>query len=543
MNAAAQPDDAGTFDYVIVGAGSAGCVLANRLSADPRTRVALIEAGGNDDWHWIHIPVGLFYMLGNPRTDWCYQSEAEPGIDGRIVPVPRGRMLGGSSSINGMAYIRGQARDYDGWRQSGNIGWGWDDVLPYFRKSEDHIHGADDAHGDGGPLRVEEPRMRPWRVLEAMRDAAEQAGISRRDDFNRGANEGCGYLQLTQRRGRRCSAATAFLKPARGRANLRVLTNARATGLVLDAGRAAGVTFRQGDRARKIRATGEVILSAGAIGSPHLLQLSGMGPNALLARHGIALRRDLPGVGDNLQDHINARFTLRLAHGDTMNTRFHNPVARALMGIEYLLFRRGPMTLGAILTGFARSDPSRETANLQFHATTASYDELGGDPHRFPALAGGVCNLRPRSRGHVRLRDADPFVHPELLHNFLVDSDDQRVAIDSIRLMRRIFAEPALAPYAPEEYLPSPACQSDEELLANIRETSCTAYHPVGTCKMGSDPMAVVDHRLRVIGVDALRVADASIMPTLISGNTNAPAIMIGEKASDMILQDARDRA
>ena len=532
--------DAGAFDYVIIGAGSSGCVIANRLSADPNNTVLLLEAGGKDDWHWIHIPAGLFYVLGNPRTDWCFESEPEPGIHNRVLPIPRGRTLGGSSSINGMAYIRGQAYDYNLWRQLGNVGWGWDDVLPYFKKSEDYVHGADEYHGSGGMLRVEEARMRPWKVLDAMRSAAEQAGIPRREDLNRGDNEGCAYLQLTQHRGRRWSTARGFLRPAMGRPNLTVLTDAHVTKIPVQNSRALGVAFHHEGIPRRARALCEVIIAAGAIGSPQILQISGIGPGALLSQHGIVVKRDIPGAGENLQDHINARFILKLAHGDTMNTRFHNPISKALMGVEYLLFKTGPMTIGSILTGFARSDLSRESPNLQFHAMAASYDELGGAPHEFPALGGGVCNLRPRSRGQVRIKSASSFVAPSLLHNFLVDSDDQQVAVDSIRLMRRIFGQHALAAYSPQEYLPSRTCETDEEVLNNIRSTSWTAYHPVGTCKMGSDSMAVVDHRLRVIGIDALRVADASIMPTLISGNTNAPAIMIGEKASDMILEDRR---
>ena len=530
----------GTFDYIVVGGGSAGCVVASRLSEDPTIQVLLLESGGPDDWHWIHIPAGLFYSLGNPRTDWCYVTDPEPGLLGRTMPIARGRVLGGSSSINGMAYVRGQAADYEGWRSAGNIGWGWDEVLPYFRKSEDYQHGVDAFHGTGGPLRVEDPRMR-WTVLDAMRDAAAEVGFPKTDDFNRGDNSGCGYLQLTQRRGRRCSTSQGFLRPARGRNNLTVLLRASTHRILLSQRRATGVEFQFEDGLRTADARAEVILAAGAYASPQLLQLSGVGPAGLLQEHGITVHRELPGVGANLQDHINARYIQRLSHGDTMNTRLNSPIRKALMGVEYFLLRNGPMTNGAPpLSGFAKSDPARDRANLQFHATTASYENLGEGPHRFPVIAGGICNLRPRSRGHVRIKSADPNVYPQLLHNYLVDADDQQVAVASIRLMRRIFNAPALKTYAPRDYMPPADCQTDDALLEQIRAKAWTAFHPVGTCKMGQDAMAVVDSRLRVHGIERLRVVDASIMPTLVSGNTNAPTIMIAEKGAAMILDDRR---
>lgn len=535
-----EPRAFGSFDYVVIGAGSAGCVLASRLSEDPTLRVLLLETGGPDDWHWIHIPAGLFYSLGNPRTDWCYTTEPEPGLDGRKMPIARGRVLGGSSSINGMAYVRGQAADYDDWLRTGNPGWGWSDVLPYFMKSEDYAHGPDAFHGVGGPLRVEEPRMR-WTVLDDLREAAAQVGLPKIDDFNRGDNEGCGYLQLTQRRGRRCSTARGFLRPAQHRPNLTVLTRAPTTRIRIEGDRAVAVEFLGAAGPQVAQVQGEVIVSAGTYGSPQLLQLSGIGPAALLREHGIAVHRELPGVGENLQDHVNARFIQRLASGDTMNTRLNNPLKKMLMGIEYFLLRQGPMTNGAPpLSGFAKSDPSRGRPNVQFHATTASYESLGTGPHPFPVIAGGICNLRPRSRGFVRIQSADPSVYPALLHNYLVDEDDQRVALDSVRLMRRIFGASALAGYEPQDYMPPGDCTADEALLAQIRAKAWTAFHPVGTCKMGRDAMAVVDERLRVRGVAQLRVVDASIMPTLVSGNTNAPAIMIAEKGADMILKDRR---
>jgi choline dehydrogenase len=421
------------------------------------------------------------------------------------------------------------------------VGWSWNDVLVYFKKSEDYMHGPDEFHGAGGPLRVEDPRMR-WTVLDDLQEAAAQSGLPNNADFNRGENEGCGYLQVTQRRGRRCSTAQAFLRAALKRRNLTLLTQAQAARIRILDGRATGVEFLLGENYRRsAEAKGEIIVAAGAYASPQLLQLSGIGPESLLRQHGLTVHRDLPGVGENLQDHINARFVQKLARGDTMNTRFHNPFSKALMGVEYFLFRRGPMTSGVPpLSGFARSDPSRETPNVQFHATTASYENLGEGPHRFPVLAGGICNLRPRSRGNVRIKSIDPFTHPALLHNYLVHEDDQRVAIDSLRLMRRIIAAPALARYEPEDYMPSKECQTDEELLEQIRAKAWTAFHPVGTCKMGQGAMAVVDERLCVHGIIGLRVIDASIMPTLVSGNTNAPTIMIAEKGAQMIKEDRR---
>jgi choline dehydrogenase len=529
----------GKFDYVIVGAGSAGCVLANRLSEDPGVNVLLLEAGGQDDYFWIHVPIGLFYCNGNPRTDWRNMTDPEPGLLGRAVSIARGRVLGGSSSINGMIYIRGQARDYDFWGHLGNDGWSWSNVLPYFKKSEDFFGGADAEHGIGGPLRVEQVRVR-WQPLDDLANACAEVGLPRLEDFNRGLAEGCGYVHVTQRRGRRCSAARAFLRPVMNRPNLTVLTGAQTSKIMIKEGRAVGVEFmREGVQSYTL-AKREVILSAGTFGSPQLLQLSGIGPGSLLQGHGVPVIRDLPGVGENLQDHLTAPFKARLRDADTMNTRFNHPIKKGLMGMQYLVLRRGPMTSGAPpFTGFARSDSRRETPNLQFFADTMSFEKRGEYPQKFPVIAVAICNLRPRSRGHVRIKSQDPTVAPAILHNYLSDTDDQQVAIDSIKLLDRIFRSPALSRYQPQRYVPPADAQSDEALLAAIRASASTAFHPVGTCKMGNDAQAVVDARLRVHGIEALRVVDASIMPTLVSGNTNAPSIMIGEKAADMIKQDA----
>ena len=530
----------GSFDYVIVGAGSAGCVLANRLSADPTVTVLLIEAGGKDSNIWIKVPLGLLYLIGNPRTDWCYETEPEPACNGRRIPIPRGRVLGGSSSINGMVYVRGQPRDYDIWRQFGNAGWGWDDVLPYFKKSEDYAEGADEVHGAGGELRVEQARVR-WEILDAFRDAAEQVGIPKTADYNRGSYEGSGYFQVTQRRGVRWSTATAFLKPASGRPNLRVLTHAQVKRLRIDGGRAVGVEFWQGTSPAYAAARAEVIVAAGAIGSPHILQLSGIGPAARLREHGIEVRCDLPGVGENLQDHCQPRQMFKVHHTTTLNEMANSYLRRVGLGLQYLLFRSGPLAIGpATLNAFTRSDASHDTPNIQYHVIPATYPKLGEPPSPFPGFTASACNLRPTSRGYVRLKSADARAYPAIRYNYLSTPADQRVAIDSIRLTRRIVGAPALARFSPEEFMPGPQAQSEDELLAAARGTASTVYHPVGTCKMGRDATAVVDERLRVRGIAALRVVDASIMPNLVSGNTNAPTIMIAEKGADMIRADAR---
>jgi choline dehydrogenase len=535
-----QPQSIGDFDYIIVGAGSAGCVLANRLSADSAVKVLLLEAGGNDNNIWVKVPLGLFYLIGNPRADWCYETEPEPACNGRRIPVPRGRMLGGSSSINGMVYVRGQPRDYDVWRQLGNAGWAWDDVLPYFKRSEDFAFGGDQLHGAGGELRVEDTRVR-WEILDAFRDAAEQVGIPKTNDYNAGNYEGSAYFHVTQRRGMRWSTASAFLKPAMSRSNLRVVTDAQVDHLRLEGQRVVGVAFRLGDEPKTANARREVIVSAGAIGSPQILQLSGIGPGAVLERHGVPVHHDLAGVGENLQDHCQPRQLFRVRNTPSLNEIANSYMQRMRVGLEYILFRTGPMAIGpATLTAFTRSDPSQDTPNIQYHVIPGAYPKLGEPPPSFPGFTAAACNLRPTSRGYVQIKSGDPRVHPAIRYNYLTTPEDQRVAVDSIRLTRRIVRAPAMAKFAPEEFLPGGNAESDADLLAAARETASTVYHPVGTCKMGQDLLAVVDERLRVRGVGGLRVIDASIMPNLVSGNTNAPTIMIAEKGADMIKADAR---
>ena len=540
MRDSAGAKDFGRFDYVIVGSGPAGSALANRLSADPATRVLLLEAGGKDNYLWIHIPVGYLYCMNNKRTDWCFTTEAQDGLNGRALAYPRGRVLGGCSSINGMIYMRGQARDYDQWRQLGNAGWSWDDVLPYFKRSEDQVRGADAMHGAGGEVRVEEQRL-SWEILDAFREAAAETGIPKTDDFNRGNNEGCGYFQVTQRRGVRWSAARAFLRPAMQRPNLTILTQAQALRVVLDGRRAAGIEFWHEGALNFAASAGETILSAGAIGSPQLLQLSGIGPGALLQRHGIAIRHELAGVGGNLSDHLQLRLAYKVTNARTLNERASRLLGKIGIGLEYVLFRRGPMTMAPSQLGaFAKSDPSRETPDLQYHVQPLTLDRFGEPLHSFPAFTASVCNLRPTSRGTVEIKSADPREQPAIRPNYLSSEHDRQVAVAAIRLTRRIAAAPALARFTPQEFKPGPDYQTDADLVRAAGEIGTTIFHPVGTCKMGPDPLAVVDERLRVRGIAGLRVVDASIMPTITSGNTNAPTVMIGEKAADMIREDAR---
>jgi len=529
--------DFGSFDFLIVGAGSAGCLLANRLSRDPGTRVLLLEAGGRDNYFWIPIPVGYLYTIANPRTDWCYQTEADEFLAGRSIHYARGRVLGGCSSINAMIYMRGQREDWDYWAALGNRGWGWDDVLPIFRGLEDYEHGAVDGYGAGGEVRIEDPRVR-WDILDAFRDAAAECGIPPIKVFNNGDNSGCAYFQMNQKRGRRWSATNAFLRPVAKRPNLTVLTDAHATRLRLDGRRAVGVEFTRGGEALFAQARRETILAAGAIGSPQLLQLSGIGPAPLLERLQIPVLHHLPGVGENLQDHLQIRMQYAVKNVRTLNTVANSWLGKAAMAAEYFLFRTGPLTMPPSQAGaFARSDASRPTADIEWHVQPLSLDKFGDPLHNFPAITPSVCNLRPSSRGWVRIKSRDPQAHPEIRLNYLATEEDRRVAVRGMRFTRRIMAANALAKYQPHEYRPGPSITNDNELTRAAGELGTTIFHPVGTCKMGQDPMAVVDAELRVHGIERLRVIDASIFPRITSGNTNAPTYVIAEKGARAILK------
>ncbi|MCO4053018.1 MAG: choline dehydrogenase [Bosea sp.] len=538
-----MPDSiARSADYIIIGAGSAGCVLANRLSAEPANNVLVLEAGGKDDWIWFHVPVGYLYAIGNPRADWLFRTEAEAGLNGRVLNYPRGKVIGGCSAINAMIYMRGQAADYDGWRQRGLAGWGWDDVLPYFLRHEDHALLEGPLHARGGEWRVETPRVR-WEVLDAFLEAAIAVGSPRLDDFNRGDNEGAAYFHVNQRRGRRWSAATAFLKPILGRPNLALRTGALVRRILFSEGRACGVEYEIDGRVETAMARREVVLSAGAVATPALLMRSGIGPGEELARHGVPVLRDLPGVGANLQDHLQLRPVYRVSGVRTLNGDSRSLLRKAGMALEYALARTGPLTMAPSQLGiFARSSASYATANLQCHVQPLSLDRFGEGLHDFPAITASVCNLRPTSRGQITLRSADPREAPAIRPNYLSTEDDLAVAADAIRFVRRVVSQPPLQRYRPEEYRPGPDITSEADLRKAAGDLGTTIFHPVGTARMGmaGDALAVVDERLRLHGVGGLRVVDASVMPAITSGNTAAPTMMIAEKGAAMIAEDAR---
>ncbi len=527
------------YDYIIVGAGTAGCVLANRLTQDAGVRVLLLEAGGSDNYHWVHIPVGYLYCIGNPRTDWMMKTAEEPGLNGRSLVYPRGKVLGGCSSVNGMIYMRGQAADYDHWRQLGNAGWGWDDVLPYFLKSEDHHAGTSEVHRSGGEWKVSKQRL-SWDILEAVQEGAKEFGIMPRQDFNDGNNEGSGFFEVNQKDGVRWNTAKGFLRPAIKRPNLRVITHAETEKLTFEGRAAKAIRYRHKGQSLEARATKEIILCAGAINTPKLLELSGVGQGDRLRSLGIDVVHESPGVGENLQDHLQIRTVFKVSNAKTLNTIANSLMGKMRIGAQYLLNQSGPMSMAPSQFGmFTKSDPSKATPDLEYHVQPLSTDRLGDPLHPFPAITVSVCNLRPESVGSCHLQSTDLATQPDIRLNYLSTDQDRDVAVKSIAQVRQIMSAKTLARHAPEEILPGPNVESDEDLVRAVGDIATTIFHPVGTCKMGADDNAVVDPTLRVKGLGRLRIVDASIMPKITSGNTASPVIMIAEKAADMIRAEA----